>query len=1505
MRPIDEKIIKMKLDYRDFQTGASRLTGILGGLNSKFSRFKGADFKESTRGLANLNNEAQRTTLDRMADGVQTITGKFSTLSVVAITALTNITNKAVDAGIKLAKALTIDPIKDGLAEYETKLNAVQTIMSNTQGKNSMGEITDTLDDLNTYADKTIYNFAEMTRNVGTFTAAGVGLEDSKDAIKGIANLAAASGSNSQQASTAMYQLSQALATGNVKLQDWNSVVNAGMGGKLFQDALTKTADKMGVARDKTLTFRDSLQEGWLTTEVLMATLQEFAVDESMLDAATKVKTFTQLVETTNEAIGSGWASTWELLIGDFETAREIWSDAAEAIGKPIEASAEARNAIVKNFVEMGGRASIIGIISNTFNGLLGVMKMVGDAFKSVFPPITAEVIFKIVKSIEEFSKKLILSEANAAKVTTIFKGLFSIFSIGISAAKLLGQGIMAIIPKGLGSGLVNFIVKIAEMIVKFDEAIKGSTKMEGVFSSVGNAVDGFASGIGKFADFIVLVFKGASNTVSALLDFITPFVKVIGDAVDKITSKLSYNDILNGGLVAALIIAVKKFGGIGEVIEGVFDSLSNALSGIGDSFGILDDLRDTLSAFTGSIKADNLLKIAGALAILVAALAVLSTIPGEEMSKSLMSLGVLMALVSITMSSISKSNVNITNSVAASTTVLALGTALLLLAAGLKVISTIDADDMGRSLLALGVIVATLTVSVIAISKLGGRIKTSALTLVALSVAVVILASAVKKLSEINAMGLAKGVGAIGVILLELALFLKIANKTKFKMSTAVSLVIITGAIHIMVSAIKSIADIPVGHLVKGLATLGAILLELGLFSRLASGTKLISAALGITIVAGAIKLLVPSIQELGNTDVKTLAIGLTAMSVGLLAVVAALNLARGTMGGAVAITAASVALGLLAPVIITLGETDMKTLAIGLGAMAGGLTIVAVAAKLIGVGGALALMALAAAIAAIGVAAAGIGVAITAFVTAIGFMASMTMANVDSMIESLGGILTGLINLIPLVVDAILQLITGILISLADAVPEIAMAMVTIALGMIAAFVEFVPEFADLALEFLTAMMNTVAENADGVITSFVDMVLAVILGIANAIQTNNEDIVNAVVLTIEAILEVIIEAMVRIIEILFGWIPGVSEAARGMGDGAKEALREAFDVQEVGEQRADEFNAGISSRNSEARGRGRGLGQNTKDGAGSIDLTPEGIMLGDTMNSGVKSRGGNSRIVGKGIGEEAKRGAGSVDLNPVGTKHGDDFSSGIASRKHVANTSGVTIGNEADRGARSVDLEASGRFAGEGFAGGLESKSERVRGAAGGLAGLAKGAIEGILAIFSPSRVMIEDGQHTGEGFAIGMDNKRRRVAGSATDMAKGALNVVKSYASMFSDEMMDNLNLQPTITPVLDMNGMDAIDIGRDIQMTANMRMRDYIPETRTVDNRPDANGFQRETVLAIEELGHRIDRLASTPIQVRADIDGTLVSRKLAPQMRTEINKIDQTRTILLKGRREP
>lgn len=202
----------------------------------------------------------------------------------MAITALANITNSAVNAGRSIVSALTIDPIKTGFQEYETQINAVQTILANTSSKGTtLDQVNNALDELNHYADMTIYNFTEMTRNIGTFTAAGVDLDTSVSAIKGIANLAAVSGSTSQQASTVMYQLSQALAAGTVKLQDWNSVVNAGMGGQVFQDALKETARVHGIAIDDMIkdegSFRETLQKGWLTSDILTETLSKFTGD--------------------------------------------------------------------------------------------------------------------------------------------------------------------------------------------------------------------------------------------------------------------------------------------------------------------------------------------------------------------------------------------------------------------------------------------------------------------------------------------------------------------------------------------------------------------------------------------------------------------------------------------------------------------------------------------------------------------------------------------------------------------------------------------------------------------------------------------------------------------------------------------------------------------------------------------------------------------------------------------------------------------------------------------------------------------------------------------------------------------------------------------------------------------------------------------------------------------------------------------------------------------------
>jgi tape measure domain-containing protein len=253
---IDQRVVEMRFDNRQFESNVATTMSTLDRLKHSLS----------------LDDTAR--TMGLKFDAMYSMTDQF----------VRRITDRVMNFGERIVKSLTIDPITTGFKEYETQIGAIQTIWSNTKSKGTtLDDVNSALDELNTYADKTIYNFTEMTRNIGTFTAAGVELDTSVSAIKGIANLAAVSGSTSQQASTAMYQLSQAMASGTVKLMDWNSVVNAGMGGQIFQDALKETAKVHGVAIDDIIkkqgSFRESLSEGWLTTDILTETLSKFTGD--------------------------------------------------------------------------------------------------------------------------------------------------------------------------------------------------------------------------------------------------------------------------------------------------------------------------------------------------------------------------------------------------------------------------------------------------------------------------------------------------------------------------------------------------------------------------------------------------------------------------------------------------------------------------------------------------------------------------------------------------------------------------------------------------------------------------------------------------------------------------------------------------------------------------------------------------------------------------------------------------------------------------------------------------------------------------------------------------------------------------------------------------------------------------------------------------------------------------------------------------------------------------
>lgn len=528
MASVDERIVSLKFENKQFLSGVKSSVDGINSLN------KGLSSAGDTKGLNSLSAAIKGINLKPLAEDAANAASKLGLLGTAAAVALGNLTSQAVNKALDTLKSFTVQPLIDGFREYELQLNSVQTILANTKSKGEdLNTVTAALDELNLYADKTKYNFAEMTRNIGTFTAAGVGLSDSVAAIKGLSNLAAASGSNSSQAATAMYQLSQALATGTVKLMDWNSVVNAGMGGEAFQQALIRTASVHGVVVEDMIaeegSFRDSLHLGWLTSEILLETLtqmtgdlsdeqlrsmgyteeqiaqiQQFAADANA--AATEYKTFSDVLGATAEAAGSGWANVFRILIGDFEEAKAMWTELGNAIGDGLGKIFDGIANVAQSFVDMGGRAAVVQTLVNLFKILARPIQAVAQAFGSIFDGDLGKAMANVAKGVEKVTAAFVLSDKNVEKLKTTFEGIFAVVNILLwpikQVAKLafaLGSALFSLGSKA-GSGLVSVFLTLTSTIAKGPIAL--NEWLNGI-DPVGKALEFLKSIIESVMDFI------------------------------------------------------------------------------------------------------------------------------------------------------------------------------------------------------------------------------------------------------------------------------------------------------------------------------------------------------------------------------------------------------------------------------------------------------------------------------------------------------------------------------------------------------------------------------------------------------------------------------------------------------------------------------------------------------------------------------------------------------------------------------------------------------------------------------------------------------------------------------------------------------------------------------------------------------------------------------------------------------------------------------------------
>ena len=1015
---IDERVVEMRFDNKQFEQNVQTSISTIEKLE------KSLNLKGASKGLEDVNAAAKNCNMTPLSNAVETVKMRFSALEVMAVTALANITNSALNAGKNIVSALTIDPIKTGFQEYETQINAVQTILANTQSKGTtIDQVNAALDELNKYADQTIYNFTEMTRNIGTFTAAGVDLDKSVTSIKGIANLAAASGSNAYQASTAMYQLSQAIAAGKVSLQDWNSVVNAGMGGQLFQDALKRTAEHFGVNMDAMIekygSFRASLTEGgWLTTEVLTETLTQLSgayseadliaqgyteeqakeiteLAQTALDAATKVKTFTQLWDTLKESVQSGWTQSWEIIIGDFEEAKELLTEVSNSLGNMVNASAEARNKMLQDWKDLGGRTALIESVRNAFEGLAGVIKPIREAFKEVFPPMTGEQLYNLTVGLQELTEKFKIGEETANNLKRTFKGVFALFDIGLQGVKALVGGFADLIGyvAPAGDGILGFTASIGDFIVGIDEAIKSSDAFNKAIEGIGNFLKPIADGVKTFVKTVVDAFGEFANVDTSGLDNFAdkvqtrfePFVK-LGELVKKafegiigivekaapVLSKLgsivanafgnlgeailtafdtaSFDpilDLINTGLFSAILIGVKKF------IDSLSEITKNGGGILGSFKDILDGVKGSLEAWQSNLKAGTLLKIAGAMAILTAAIVALSLVDSEKLNASLGALSVLFVELLGSMAIFEKimNGAAIKGMGQLTIAMIGMSTAVLILAGAVQKLSGLDWDELLKGLVGVAGLSAILVASATALSKTSkGLIKGSA-GLVVFAAAIRVLVGAVEDLGELDAGSLAKGLIGVGVLCTELALFLKATDLDGMGVLKGTGLVLLAASINILADAVGAFGALDISSLLKGLSAVAVVLTELAVFTKVTANAKhVVSTATAMTILGAAMLVFGEAVEKMGNLSWGEIGRGLTTMAGSLAAVTVAMNLLpNGMISKATGMVEIGAALLIIGEAVEKMGNLSWGEIGRGLTTMAGSLAAVTVAMNLL----------------------------------------------------------------------------------------------------------------------------------------------------------------------------------------------------------------------------------------------------------------------------------------------------------------------------------------------------------------------------------------------------------------------------------------------------------------------------------------------------------------------------------------------------------------------------
>jgi hypothetical protein len=989
-KTVDERVVQMQFDNKQFESGVQTSLSTLDKLK------KSLDFTGSAESFSEIDSAANKVDLSGLGEAVETVHAKFSAFEVIAVTALANITNSAINTGKQLVSSLSIDQISAGWEKYAEKTTAVQTIMSataNTWEENAeaigftgtqMEFVTDQLEKLNWFSDETSYSFTDMTSNIGKFTSNGVALTDAVQAMQGISTWAAKSGQSTNEASRAMYNLAQAMSVGAVTLVDWKSIENANMATQEFKQTAIDTAVELGTltkveeglwetTAGSTVSLTDFnsalTKDKWFTSDVLMATLNEYGAASVRLSeicdeygttasqflsgmndyekgtktindiasdvgikasdliplfeelsgeeyelglasfkAAQEAKTFSEAIDATKDAVSTGWMTTFDTIFGNYEEAKVLWTDLANALWDVFAASSEVRNGILAVWKDEGGRDDLIEAFWNLWEAASAVVTPIKEAFNEIFrgtSDTTADEYLEkagkrlanITKAIKEFTEKLKLNDETSDKLKRTFKGLFAALDIVKQAVSALFGGLkplLSLLP-GIGDGVLGVTSSFSDWIVALDEYLKEND----VFKKGVQGVVEFIQAIPAKIDEVVQKLTGVS-----LDDIFGNIGDIFNSVVDKIKNTIGgLKDIDTSGLTSFVNKIKDKTITAGEIFDWLIEKLGEVIQ----SFkGKIPDL----SSVTSSI-ANGFTKLVSALASVFSSEG-FDKLVSLVQSGILTSIGVGIARFANNAASIPKSiagvgeelknvvgNVNevlegVQDCLKAyqnnlkSKTLINIAVAIGILAASLVALSLVDSEKLAGAVLAMTVVFGELMAAMAAFTKItdGTKVPAKAIaSLVAISVSMGILAISLKSIASLDwnqlAVGLT-GLGGIAVILTSCMVALQ-ASSSHWSDGSISGLITFAITIGLLTISFKFIANEDWNGIAKGLTGLAGIaaIMTLCIVALQAASSHWKDGSIkGLISFSIAIGLLTISFKFIANEDWDGIAKGLSGLA-------------------------------------------------------------------------------------------------------------------------------------------------------------------------------------------------------------------------------------------------------------------------------------------------------------------------------------------------------------------------------------------------------------------------------------------------------------------------------------------------------------------------------------------------------------------------------------------------------------------------------------------------